>query len=365
VNKADNRSNRGGMAGLFFMAFTLALVSFSCTGPIIGSLLVDTVSRGTYLGPAIGMFGFSLALAIPFTLFAVFPSWLKELPKSGNWLNTVKVSLGFLELALALKFLSNVDLAYHWNVFNRDVFLVIWIVIFGMLGIYLLGKIRLSHDSEMKFLSLPRLFFAMLALAFTIYMIPGLWGAPLKIISAWLPPPATQDFSLAANRSGTAIKETSGKKYTNLFHAPHGLDAFYDYEQGLEYARSVNKPALLDFTGWSCTNCRKMEENVWSDPQVLKRLREDYVLISLYVDDRTQLAENEKYITAEGKKIKTIGQKWSNFETSHFNINSQPFYVIVGKDGKVLVPPQAFNLDINNYVNFLDSGKRAFLKQYD
>jgi thiol:disulfide interchange protein DsbD len=231
-----------------------------------------------------------------------------------------------------------------------------------MLGIYLLGKIRLSHDHEMKFLSLPRLFFAMLVLAFTIYMVPGLWGAPLKIISAWLPPPATQDFNLFSNVSGPPGKETSGKKYANLFHAPHGLDAFYDYEQGLAYAQSVNKPVLLDFTGWSCTNCRKMEENVWSDPEVLKRLREDYVLISLYVDDRTQLEENEKYTTSGGKKIKTIGQKWSDFETSRFNINSQPFYVILGKEGQVLVPPQAFNLDINNYVKFLDSGKIAFLR---
>jgi thiol:disulfide interchange protein len=362
VNKADEKSNRKGLTGLFFMAFTLALVSFSCTGPIIGSLLADTVSKGTYFGPAIGMFGFSLALAIPFTLFAVFPSWLRELPKSGNWLNTVKVSLGFLELALALKFLSNVDLAYHWHIFNRDVFLVIWIIIFGMMGIYLLGKIRLSHDSELNFLTLPRLFFAMLVLAFTIYMIPGLWGAPLKIISAWLPPQSTQDFDLFSNKS-PANPETSGKKYNNLFHAPHGLDAFYDYEQGMEYARRVNKPVLLDFTGWSCTNCRKMEANVWSDPEVLKRLKEDYVLISLYVDDKTELPENEKTINAQGKKIKTIGQKWSDLETSRFNINSQPFYVVIGKEGQVLIPPQSFNLDIDNYVNFLDRGKTAFAKQ--
>lgn len=363
VNKADEKSNSSGLTGLFFMAFTLALVSFSCTGPIIGYLLVDTVSKGTYLGPAVGMFGFSFALAIPFTLFATFPSWLKELPKSGSWLNTVKVSLGFLELALALKFLSNVDLAYHWNVFDRDIFLVLWIIIFGMLGFYLLGKISLSDDDKTSYLSLPRLFISMTVLAFTVYMIPGLWGAPLKGISAWLPPQATQDFDLFSNRSSSDnVQETSGKRYSNLFHAPHGLDAFYDYEQGLEQATKVNKPVLIDFTGWSCTNCRKMEASVWSDPEVLRRLKDDYVLISLYVDDKTELPDNEKYVTSAGKKIHNIGQKWSDFQASRFNINSQPFYVIIDPEGNNLVPPQAFNLDVNNYIQFLDSGKKAFSK---
>jgi thiol:disulfide interchange protein len=363
VNRADEKSNSGGLTGLFFMAFTLALVSFSCTGPIIGYLLVDTVSKGTYLGPAVGMFGFSFALAIPFTLFATFPSWLKELPKSGSWLNTVKVSLGFLELALALKFLSNVDLAYHWNIFDRDIFLVVWIIIFGMLGFYLLGKISLSDDDKTSFLSLPRLFISMIVLAFTVYMVPGLWGAPLKGISAWLPPQSTQDFDLFSNRSSSnSAPETSGKRYSNLFHAPHALDAFYDYEQGLEQAKKVHKPVLIDFTGWSCTNCRKMEASVWSDPEVLKRLKEDYILISLYVDDKTELPENEKYVTKAGKNIRNIGQKWSDFQASRFNINSQPFYVIVDPEGNNLVPPQAFNLDINNYIQFLDSGKKAFSK---
>lgn len=362
VNKMDEKSNQSGFAGLFFMAFTLSLVSFSCTGPIIGTLLVDAVSKGSYLGPATGMLGFSSALAIPFTLFAIFPSWLKEMPKSGGWLNTVKVSLGFLEIALAFKFLSNVDLAYHWGLFNRDIFLVTWIIIFGFWGLYLLGKIRLSHDSETSFLSLPRLFFAMFVLGFTIYMIPGLWGAPLKGISAWLPPQTTQDFDLYSNRmSSSAAAETPGKKYNGLFHAPHGLDAFYDYEEGVAYAKSVNKPVLIDFTGWSCTNCRKMEASVWSDTEVLKRLKEDYVLISLYVDDKTELAENEKYTSAfSGKKIKTIGQKWGDFQASKFGTNSQPYYVITNHTGEVLVPPQAFNLDISNYINFLDSGKLTF-----
>jgi len=328
VNKMDEKSNQNGFVGLFFMAFTLALVSFSCTGPIIGTLLVDAVSKGSYLGPAIGMLGFSSALAIPFTLFAIFPSWLKEMPKSGGWLNTVKVSLGFLEIALAFKFLSNVDLAYHWGILNRDVFLIIWIVVFGLWALYLLGKIRLSHDNEINFLSLPRLFFSMLILGFTLYMVPGLWGAPLKAISAWLPPQVTQEFDLYSNRTSSQaiVAGTSGKKYSGLFHAPHGLDAFYDYEEGLAYAKTVNKPILIDFTGWSCTNCRKMEASVWPDKEVLRRLREDYVLISLYVDDKTELSEAEKYVSGfSGKKVNTIGQKWSDFQASRFGTNSQPY----------------------------------------
>ncbi|MES3017323.1 MAG: cytochrome c biogenesis protein CcdA [Bacteroidota bacterium] len=362
VNKMDEKSNQNGFVGLFFMAFTLALVSFSCTGPIIGTLLVDAVSKGSYLGPAIGMLGFSSALAIPFTLFAIFPSWLKEMPKSGGWLNTVKVSLGFLEIALAFKFLSNVDLAYHWNILDRDIFLIIWIIVFGFWGLYLLGKVRLAHDNEVGFLSLPRLFFSMIVIGFTIYMIPGLWGAPLKPLSAWLPPQATQDFDLHSNRSSTGSEvETPGKKYAGLFHAPHGLDAFYDYEEGLAHAKSVNKPILIDFTGWSCVNCRKMEASVWPDEGVLKQLKEDYVLISLYVDDKTELADSEKYTSSfSGKDIKTIGQKWSDFQASTFGTNSQPYYVIAGHDGKPLVTPQAFNLDINNYIDFLKSGKLAF-----
>ncbi len=366
VNKMDQQSNRSGLLGLFFMAFTLALVSFSCTGPIIGTLLVDAVANGAYLGPAMGMFGFSAALAIPFTLFAIFPSWLKEMPKSGGWLNTVKVSLGFLELALAFKFLSNVDLAYHWGILNRDIFLIIWIVIFAFWGLYLLGKIKLSHDSDLPFISLPRLFFAMLIWGFTLYMVPGLWGAPLKGINAWLPPQSTQDFDLSRNSFSPASANQEGavKKYANLFHAPYGLDAFYDYEEGLAYAKQQNKPVLLDFTGWSCTNCRKMEATVWADPQVLKRLKEDYVLISLYVDDRTELPVAEQYISKfSGKKIRTIGQKWSDFQAATFKTNSQPYYVIVNAEGKQLVPAQAFNLDINNYIRFLDIGKLVSKEQ--
>ena len=342
------------------MAFTLALVSFSCTGPIIGTLLVDAVSKGSYLGPAIGMFGFSSALAIPFTLFAIFPSWLKEMPKSGGWLNTVKVSLGFLEIALAFKFLSNVDLAYHWGILNRDVFLVIWIIIFALWGLYLLGKIRLAHDTEISFLSLPRLFFAMLILGFTIYMIPGLWGAPLKAISGWLPPQHTQEFNMQSS-PGVKGNETAGKKYATLFKSEHGLNAFFDYEEGLAYAKQTNKPVLIDFTGHSCTNCRRMEASVWPDTEVLRRIKENYVLISLYVDDKTELEEKDKYKSKfSGKDIKTIGQKWSDFQASTFGTNSQPYYVIINHDGEKLVEPQAFDLNINNYIRFLDNGKTAF-----
>ena len=365
VNKMDAESNRSGLIGLFFMSFTLALVSFSCTGPIIGTLLVDAVSKGAYLGPAMGMFGFSLALAIPFTLFAIFPSWLKEMPKSGGWLNTVKVSLGFLELALAFKFLSNVDLAYHWGILNRDIFLIIWIVIFAFWGLYLLGKIKLAHDSDISFISLTRLLFAMLIWGFTLYMVPGLWGAPLKAINAWLPPASTQEFDLYSKQFiGSVSTETATKKYANLFHAPYGLNAYYDYEEGLAAAKQQNKPILLDFTGWSCTNCRKMEASVWANAEVLKRLKNDYILISLYVDDKTALAENEKYTsTFSGKTIKTLGQKWSDFQASTFGTNSQPYYVLIDTEGKQLVAPQAFNLDINNYIRFLDSGKAAFNKK--
>lgn len=363
VNSIDQKSGKGGWIGLFFMAFALALVSFSCTGPLIGTLLVEAVSKGSYLGPATGMFGFSLALALPFTLFAIFPSWLKSLPKSGGWLNSVKVTLGLLELALAFKYLTNVDLAYHWGLLSRDLFLVIWIIIFGVLAFYLLGKIRLSHDSEVKTLSIPRLLLSMLALAFTVYLIPGLFGAPLKGISGWLPPQQTQQFTLgAANADKPAGSSTH--KYAGLFHAPENIDAFYDYDEGMAYAKKMHKPVLLDFTGWSCTNCRKMEAAVWSDPEVLKRLKEDYVLISLYVDDRTSLSNTEKYVSkVSSKSINTIGQKWSDLQQERFNTNAQPFYVILDPDGQPTAEPRAFNLDIKAYVDFLDMGISSVRKK--
>jgi thiol:disulfide interchange protein len=370
ANKLDQNSDKGGLAGIFFMAATLAVVSFSCTGPIIGWLLVEATSKGERLAPIMGMMGFSTALAIPFTLFALFPSLLKSLPKSGGWLNSVKVVLGFLELAFALKFLSGVDLAYHWNWFDREVFLSIWIVLGLMLGLYLLGKIKFSHDSDLPYLSVPRAFMAILVLSFTFYMIPGLWGAPLKVISGFLPPPATQDFMLSNNRGGgdaapvqsVSIKE---KKYEQLFvNGKHeGLNEWYDMEQAKQVSKELNKPILIDFTGWFCANCRKMEADVWSDAGVHKRLANDFILLELYVDEKNELPVNEQKISSfSGKKIKTIGNKWSDYEASEFNVNSQPYYVIINAKGEVLVPPQGANYNVQNYIEFLDSGKAAYEK---
>jgi thiol:disulfide interchange protein DsbD len=370
ANKLDENSDKGGLAGLFFMAATLVVVSFSCTGPIIGTLLVEAASKGERLAPALGMLGFSMALAVPFTLFALFPSALKSLPKSGGWLNSVKVVLGFLELGFALKFLSNVDLAYHWNWFDREIFLSIWIALGFLLGLYLIGKIKFSHDSDLPYVSVPRTFLAVIVFAFVMYMIPGLWGAPLKSISGFLPPPATQDFDLtnlmvsgpAEKAQVTSIKE---KKYESLFtRGKHkGLDEWYDYEQALQVSKELNKPVLIDFTGWNCPNCRKMEVDVWADPEVHKRLANDFVLLELYVDEKMELPAAEQYVSKfSNKKVKTLGNKWSDYEASKFNVNSQPYYVIVNTKGDVLVPPQGAKYDVNNYIEFLDSGKAAYEK---
>lgn len=365
VNKMDQNSDKGGLAGLFFMAATLALVSFSCTGPIIGTLLVQAATSGALLGPAIGMFGFALALAIPFVLFALFPSLLKSLPKSGGWLNSVKVTLGFLELALSLKFLSNVDLAYHWHWFDREVFLVLWIVIFALMGFYLLGKLTFSHDSPLPYISVPRLFLAIVVLAFTMYMIPGLWGAPLKSISAFLPPQATQDFDLYSPGGNTnaisAPANSQPHKYAGLFDKPKGFDPFFDYDEGLAFAKKMHKPVMIDFTGHACVNCRKMEANVWTDKQVYQVITQDFVLIQLYVDDKTDLAQNEQTTTPEGRHIKTIGNKWSYLQTSKFQANSQPFYVLLDPDTQTpLVPPQGANFDPAQYLGYLNSGLAAY-----
>jgi len=353
VNKIDAQADKSGWAGIFFMAATLSLVSFSCTGPIIGTLLVQAAVSGALLGPAIGMFGFSLALAIPFTLFATFPSLLASLPKSGGWLNSVKVVLGFLELALALKFLSNVDLAYHWHWFDREVYLVLWIVIFALLGVYLLGKLKLSHDSDLPFISVPRLFLAIVVFAFTLYMVPGLWGAPLKSISAFLPPQATQDFDLYTPTLGISHNsDTVKRKYAELFDKPPGQNPFFDYQQGLAYARSMHKPVMIDFTGHACVNCRKMEANVWTDPAVLPVIRDSYVLIQLYVDDKTKY--NDQSAT-------TIGAANSLLQTSRFNSNSQPFYVLLDPTTeKPLVNPQGADYDVVSYLKYLNSGLAAF-----
>lgn len=369
VNKIDAGSDAGGLPGLFFMAFSLALVSFSCTGPIIGTLLVEAASKGERLGPAIGMLGFSIALALPFVVFAFFPSLLKSLPKSGGWLNSVKVVLGFLELALALKFLSNVDLAYHWNWLDREVFLALWIAIFGLMGLYLIGKIRFAHDSPMAHLSVARTILSVIVFAFVVYLVPGMWGAPLKSISAFLPPSATQDFDLSTVSFETAVATNSAvtdkqKKYYEIFHergTPKGFDPYYDYEEGLAAAKKLNKPLLIDFTGWNCVNCRKMEANVWADPKVGSLLREEFVMVELFVDDRTELAAEQQYLSQySGKRIRTIGSKNSDFQASVFNSNSQPLYVIVDTAGNVLIPPSGADYDVNSYTAYLRKGIAIF-----
>jgi thiol:disulfide interchange protein DsbD len=379
ANKLDANSDRGGLAGIFFMASTLVVVSFSCTGPIIGTLLVEAASKGERLGPAVGMLGFSLALAIPFTVFALFPSALKTLPKSGGWLNSVKVVLGFLELAFALKFLSNVDLAYHWNWFDREIFLSLWIALGLLLGLYLIGKIKFSHDSDTSHLSVPRLFISIIVFAFVIYMIPGLWGAPLKSISAFLPPPATQDFDLSktpdspgaasATAQQSSVKE---RKYANNYFRikTKGLDAWYDYDQALQVSKELHKPIIIDFTGFNCVNCRKMETNVWSDLGVFKRLRDDFILLQLVVDDKAELKPEEQFTSGySGKRITTLGGKWSDFEASRFNANSQPFYVMLDSDGNLLkdkngqdILPSPADYNIASYTKFLDSGIAAYKK---
>lgn len=361
-NKMDSKADKGGLVGIFFMAATLALVSFSCTGPIIGTLLVQAASMGQLMGPAVGMFGFALSLSIPFALFAMFPSWLNALPKSGGWLNSVKVVLGFLELALALKFLSNVDLAYHWEWFDREVFLVLWIVIFALMGMYLLGKIKFSHDSELKFLSFPRLTLAIISFAFAMYLIPGMWGAPLKVVAAFLPPQHTQDFDLYTSSFGASPAHASNeskpkRKYSEIFHAPLNLEPFFDYEEGVAYAKKVNKPIMIDFTGHACVNCRKMEATIWPDPKVLGLIRDEYVLIQLYVDDRTELAEEEWYVSEySGKKVRTIGKKWSDLQASRFNANSQPYYVLLSPEEELLTQPQGAIYDVEAYTDYLKLG---------
>jgi len=368
ANKLDQNSDRGGLAGIFFMAATLVVVSFSCTGPLVGSLLAAAATKGDPLAPAMGMFGFSLALALPFTIFALFPSALKTLPKSGGWLNSIKVVLGFLELGFALKFLSNVDLAYHWNWFDREIFLSLWIALGLLMGLYLIGKIKFSHDSDFKHMSVFRTFVAIGVFAFVIYMIPGLWGAPLKVISGFLPPPATQDFDLSRSMGSASAEPVQNvsikeKKYEDVFkRGKHvGLNEWYDYEQALQVSKELKKPILIDFTGWNCANCRKMENDVWPDPRVRKMMQNDFVLLELYVDEKGSLPATEFYNSSfSGKQITTIGGKNSDYETVKFNTNSQPFYVIIDSDGNTLVPPQGANYSVDNYVSYLNSGTEAY-----
>ena len=341
TNKLDAKADSTtGMLSIFFMAFTLALVSFSCTGPIIGTLLVETATTGSIIAPAIGMFGFALALAIPFSFFAIFPSWLESMPKSGGWLNSVKVVLGFLELALALKFLSVADLAYGWGILDRETFLVLWIIIFALLGIYLLGKLKMSHDSDVPHVTVPRLFLSIISLSFALYMVPGLWGAPLKAISAFAPPMYTQDFNL----------------YDGAVHAKS-----LDYEAGMAYAKQVNKPVLIDFSGYGCVNCRKMEASVWTDPRVKNLLDNEFVLITLMVDDKTRLPEIIE-VEENGRitKLKTIGDKWSYLQRHKFGALAQPYYIALGTDGSVISPSYAFDEDVDKYIQFLETGIKNF-----
>jgi thiol:disulfide interchange protein DsbD len=365
VNKVDAKSDKGGLLGVFFMAFTLVLVSFSCTGPLAGSILIAS-SQGVFLKPIIGMLGFSLAFAIPFTMFAIFPGFMQKMPKSGTWMNEVKVVLGFLEIALAFKFLSVADQVYHWHLLDREIFLAIWIAIFTALTLYLFGKISLPHDGPSGKLSVPRALFATAFLAFVIYLTPGMFGAPLKGLSGWLPPMSSQDFKGSAQVSeenSNSSRSSSTVKYSEFLKLPLGLNGFFDFEEAKAYAQQVGKPLFIDFTGHGCVNCRKMEEYVWSDPAVLSILKNDYVVVALYCDDKTELPENKWYISkADGQEKKTLGDQNLDFQIARFNSNAQPHYVLLDprKDVAPMVPPVAFDADINHFISFLKKGIDAY-----
>ena len=369
INKVDQQAEKGGFLGVFFMAFTLVLVSFSCTGPLVGSILVSSAG-GEFLKPIVGMFGFSLAFAIPFTLFAVFPGMMKSLPKSGGWLNSVKVVLGFLEIALAFKFLSIADQAFHWHLLDREINIAIWIVIASLIGVYLLKGLRLPGDTgkdvEDKRVGIPRLMLAIIVFTFVVYLIPGMWGAPLKALAGYLPPLSTHDFDLVAlNRRDKPNEVCETPKYADFLHLPHGLNGYFDYKQALACAREQHKPLFIDFTGHGCTNCREMEAVVWSDPQVLQRLKNDFVVVALYVDDKTELPESEWYTSNYDKKVKkTIGKQNADLQIDKLKNNAQPFYVLVGEDERVLVSPYGFDRSPEKFVKFLDAAKAKFKEIY-
>jgi thiol:disulfide interchange protein DsbD len=366
VNKMDAQSDRGGLIGIFFMAFTLGLVSFSCTGPIIGTLLVQAAATGALAGPFFGMFGFSLALALPFGLFAAFPGWLNSLPKSGGWLNSVKVVLGFLELALALKFASNADLVIQAGIITREVFIVLWIVIFALLGAYLMGWFKLSHDSDLKHVSVTRLMIAILSFSFTMYLIPGLWGAPLKLISGFPPP----DFYSEAPEGFGGQKTTSSSEGTNhtdlpehAHRGPNGIPAFDDYSLALEHAKKVNKPLMIDFTGWACVNCRKMEGQVWSDSDVKRKLSEEFVLVSLYVDDKKKLPtelQTEVVWNGSNRKLSSVGDRWSHLQNTKYQSSTQPQYWIIDGDENHYSDSTSYDPDIAKYILWLDKGLEKY-----
>ena len=366
INKVDAKSEKGGLIGIFFMAFTLGLVSFSCTGPIIGTLLVQAASTGALAGPFFGMFGFSLALALPFGLFAAFPGWLNSLPKSGGWLNSVKVVLGFLELALAMKFLSNADLVYDAMIITREVFLVSWIVIFGLLGAYLMGWFKLAHDSEMKFVSVPRLMMAIITFMFTFYLIPGLWGAPLSIINGFPPPleytEAPDGFGGTKSNINSSNSNSSSLP-KHMHRGPNGIPAFDDYYFALDYSKKVGKPIMIDFTGKACINCRKMEAEVWSNPEVKRKLSEDFILVSLYVDKKNELPldlQKEVLWNGSSRKLKSVGDRWSYLQNTKYQSSTQPQYWIIDGDENHFSDSSSYDSDIDKYIEWLDKGLGNF-----
>ncbi len=386
VNRMDKQADKGGFLGPFFMAFTLVLVSFSCTGPIVSSVLVEAV-EGQFVKPIVAMLAFGSAIALPFTLFAIFPDWLSNLPKSGGWLNSVKVVLGFVEIALGLKFLSMVDLVYGWGILDREIYLSLWIAIFSFISLYLLGKFKLPNDSDMDRIGVPRLMLSMVSMAFVIYMIPGLWGAPLKELTGYLPPMSTQDdyhnteaivrsvvTEITEDLEGTGKKKgvsanklcSPNPKYSDKLHLPHQLKGYFEINEALQCAKEQNKPLFVDFTGHACVNCRKMEEEVWKDPKVYSRLRKDYIMVALYCDDRkVKLTEDEWVQSKDGTEmLKNVGDINKDYQINEFNSNQQPRYVLMDWEGNKLVPTRAFNLNIDEFVDFLDEGKATFDQKY-
>ena len=363
VNKSDEKSDKGGVAGIFFMALTLVLVSFSCTGPIVGSVLVKSTS-GEFWSPILTMLAFSTTFALPFTLFAFFPSMLKKLPKSGGWLNSVKVVLGFVEVALGFKFLSVADQVYHWGLLDREIYLAIWIVVFSLLGLYLLGKIRFAHDSEVSHLSVGRLALAVAVFSFVVYLIPGMWGAPLSKLSGYLPPLSSQDFVLGAGSTSANNNATAShaRKYSETLHLPHGLEGFFDLAEAEAYAKQVNKPIFIDFTGHGCVNCREMEARVWSDATVQQILRDEYVICALYTDDRMSVSESDWVVTEAGKTLKSLGQINAHYQLKRFGANAQPYYVLQGRSGDVLIEPRSYDLDVAGFIDFLRRGVEEYKK---
>ena len=365
VNKSDSKADTKGLGGIFFLALTLVLVSFSCTGPIVGSVLIKSTA-GEFWTPILTMLAFSLAFALPFTLFAFFPEVLKKLPKSGGWLNSVKVVIGFIEVALGFKFLSVADQTYHWGLLDREVYLAIWIVVFALLGLYLLGKLKFAHDSDVPYVSVTRLALAIAVFSFVVYLIPGMWGAPLKGLSGYLPPLATQDFVVgqgaAVAPAAVERRAADRPKYSDFLHLPHGLEGFFDLAEGEAYAAEVGKPLFIDFTGHGCVNCREMEARVWSAPEVLEILRNDYVIVALYSDDKKVLPKSEWVTTDTGKVLKSLGKINSYYARTQYGINAQPCYILQGRDGRLLAPPRGYDLSVEGFIEFLREGLAAYNK---